>query len=207
MIKRRKNFSEGSYQQRVEGTFPEMYKKWHWGKAHTGVIELKDKDYPENLVECGRLVEFTYRDPRQNPKHKDKMYKLNSKDSNVTHLVFDPKHPNERLYIGCTNPSVKSKIAKDLYAKNDYVDVPLSDMSYFAPGRHSADDYPSVEAKVLGVLTSIVYACEKIGDGYSFYVHQMGEESGLQPLIAVDKEGRLWVVGGNYSVPIQGITD
>ena len=213
MITRRRNFSIGnpmgkSYKSRVSGNPINMYKEWHWGTAPNATpIEVNDPAYPDILIECGRVVEFTYRAPRQNPKHKDKIYKLSKPDSNKTHLVFDPEHTNDRLYIVSTCSKAKATIKKDLYEKSPYQDVDLADISYFVGGRHAAEDYPEIEARVVGVLTSIVYACEKKGDGYSFYVHQLGEESGIQPILAVSADGRLWIVGGNYTAPLQGITD
>ena len=209
MIKRRRNFSLGGYKSRVTGNPREMYKTWHWGvEPQANPIEVNDPDYPDSaLIECGRLVEFTYRAPRQSLKIKDRLYKLPKSESNKTHLVFDPYHPNDRLYIVSTSKKALSNFKNDLYKSNPYQECPLSDISLFAGGRHAMDDYPEVSGKVIGVLTSIVYACKKKGDGYSFYVHQLGEETGIQPLICVDDKGRLWIVGGNYTSPIQGITD
>ena len=122
-------------------------------------------------------------------------------------MVFNPHSPNDCLYIVTTSEKAKNKIKKDFYKDNPFQEVPLSDMSYFTGGRHMGEHYPNITAKAIGILTTLVYACEKGGDGYSFYVHQMGEESGVQPLIAVSSDGRLWIVGGNYTAPIQGITD
>ena len=75
-------------------------------------------------------------------------------------------------------------------------------------GRHAKkDDYPNVKVRPIGILTNVVYGTEKQGDGYSFYIHHMGEESGIQPALGVDRRGRLWVLGGNYTSPTPGITD
>lgn len=209
---RRKNRSSGffskSYKSKVSGDPIKMYSEWHWGvKPQVKPIEVDDPDYPDVLIECGRLVEFTYRPINGNIKRKDKMYKLNKPDSNNTHLVFNPYHEFDKLYIVTNSEKAKKKAVKDLYKSNPLPDVSLSDISYHTGGRHMGEDYPNVDAKVIGILTSIVYACEKKGDGYSFYVHQMGEESGIQPVIAISRDGRFWIVGGNYTAPIQGITD
>jgi len=208
MIPRRKNFSTKSYKARVSGSPEEMYTQWHWGiKPNPKPLKIDDPDYPEILIECGRLVEFTYRPPNHNPKLKDKIFKLDKVDSNNTHLAFDPEHPHDRLYIISTTKKAKNNISKELYKPNPHVDVPIADISRFAGGKHAASDYPNVEARALGVMTTVVYACEKKPDGYSFYVHKLGEESGVQPIVAVGNDGRLWIVGGNYTAPLQGITD
>jgi hypothetical protein len=65
-----------------------------------------------------------------------------------------------------------------------------------------------VHASPVGILTHVVYATDKKGDGYSFYIHKLGEESGLRPCLAVDGQGRMWIAGGNYKGnPTPGITD
>ena len=214
---RRKNRGAGffskSYKSRVSGSPENMYSEWHWGvKPKGSPIQVDDPEYPDVLIECGRLVEFTYRPIDGNVKRKDKKYDLkttlpNKKHANSTHLVFNPNSSHDCLYIVSTCEKSKARIKNDFYKNNPYQEVPLSDMSYFTGGRHMGENYPDVDAKVIGILTTLVYACEKGGDGYSFYVHQMGEESGVQPLIAVSSDGRLWIVGGNYTAPIQGITD
>jgi hypothetical protein len=209
---RRKNRSSGffskSYKSKAAGNPENMYREWHWGvNPNPEPIEVDDSDYPDVLIECGRLVEFTYRPIGGNIKRKDRLYKLSKTDSNKTHLVFNPYHEFDKLYIVCTDSKAKKTVANDLYKTNPFQSVPLADISYHTGGRHMGEDYPDIDAKAIGILTTIVYACEKKGDGYSFYVHKMGEESGIQPIIAVSKDGRLWIAGGNYTAPIQGITD
>ena len=39
------------------------------------------------------------------------------------------------------------------------------------------------------------------------YIHEFGEESGVRPHLAVDQDGRFWLLGGNYTCPRPGITD
>jgi hypothetical protein len=88
-----------------------------------------------------------------------------------------------------------------------YREATLADMARSVGGRHATPDYPDVEAAPIGILTHVVYATEKKGDGYSFYIHKMGEESGIRPALAIDAKGRLWVVAGNYRAPTPGVTD
>lgn len=95
---------------------------------------------------------------------------------------------------------------KDYWTGSDWEELPLKSLAKEIGGKQ-VKGYPNVEVRPIGILTAVVYACEKEGDGYSFYIHKMGEESGLQPCLAVDEKGRLWIAGGNYTSPIPGITD
>ena len=53
--------------------------------------------------------------------------------------------------------------------------------------------------------TSIVrYAA---GSVFPEHRHELGEETGVRPYLAVDQDGRLWWVGGNYRVLDDGIVD
>jgi hypothetical protein len=192
----------------------EAYTKWHWGvepskevavKPPSVVINPSDKEKWKDmkLVECGRLVEIHYA-PLDTSKRKDKILKLNKRNSNQSHLAFDLDHPNQRLYF-ILNPETMSRFKRDL--KSDYPYMSLSELAEISGGRHASDDYEDIAVKPIGVLTNVVYACEKKGDGYSFYIHSMGEESGIQPVLAIAKDGSLWFAGGNYQAPVAGITD
>ena len=183
------------------------YQKNHWGIEHVVEKEVDDPDLPEYLIENGRLVEIHYRPASNfNPKRKDKILKLSKAHSNNSHLAFDPEHPNERLYI-VLDPRCMKKMKREFWDASDFMARDLSEMAEIVGGRHASEDYPELKAKPIGIMTAIVYATEKKGDGYSFYIHKMGEESGIQPALTIDKKGRLWIVGGNYTNPVPGITD
>lgn len=190
------------------------YTDWHWGVEPSQVISVKppnvvkskeDKKRWEdmNLVECGRLVEIHYA-PLDSAKRKDKVYKLSQKNSNACHLAFDMDHKDQRLYF-ILNPSTQKSNLRKLHSEFPY--VPLSALSKEIGGRHATDDYEDIDVKPIGIMTNVVYACEKKGDGYSFYIHALGEESGIRPVLAMAKDGSLWFAGGNYTAPIAGITD
>lgn len=85
--------------------------------------------------------------------------------------------------------------------------MPLSDLAKAVGGRHGGQEYGDIVAAPLGILTHLVYATEKQGDGFNNYIHKLGEESGIRPALAADNAGRLWIVGGNYTSPTPGITD
>ena len=202
----------------------EVYKKWHWGVEPSEVVEIKpppvvddtadkEKWNKMKLVECGRLVEIHYAPLNKSSKRKDKIFRLNRNQSNASHLCFDMDHDHQRLYF-IMSPSTRDKALKDL--SNDYELLPLSELAYEAGGLHApkvnpkgkaVDDYEDIFVQPIGIMTNVVYACEKKGDGYSFYIHALGEESGIRPVLGMAEDGSLWFAGGNYTAPIQGITD
>ena len=193
-------------------TSDEIYRKWHWGIQPSGKVEWNDPDYPEGeLIECGRLVEVHYREPG---KIRDTVIKLNREEANGSHLCFDPEHRNHRLYI-LSNKKFQERVRKQIipnaqvkFRKNG-VDphFELSELAHLAGGRHASNDYPELSVTPLGTLTHVTYACEKGKDKFSYYIHAMGEESGVRPYVGADGKGRLWIAGGNYTVPTPGITD
>lgn len=183
-----------------------LYKDWHWGVPHAVEMEWEDKDLPPYLIETGRLSEIHYRPLGSNPKRKDRIIKLPKKEANRSHLVFDPQHTSHRLYM-LLSPKIQKEMKRKLYKNNSSEKYSLSEIAQNVGGRHALDDYPNIKVIPVGIMTHIVYATEKKGDGMSFYIHHMGEESGIQPALAVDSRGRLWVAGGNYTSPTPGITD
>jgi hypothetical protein len=187
------------------------YSDWHWGIAPKTIIDWDDPDLPEGeVIECGRLVELHYREPGQ---RKDTVMKMSRKEANGSHLVYDPNHPYGRLYIlshADFTDRMKKKYRNNPNFENGtkYREAALTDLARAVGGRHATGDYPDVDAAPVGILTHVVYATEKKGDGYSFYIHKLGEESGVRPCLAIDAKGRLWIVGGNYrGNPTPGITD
>ena len=188
----------------------QAYEKWHWGIAPKKVFDWNDADVPEDLIECGRLVELHFREPGQ---RKDTVIKIPRVEANGSHLCFDPEHAYGRLYI-LPHPAFQEKMQKK-YHEDDryqggskYRSLPLVDLAAAVGGRHATNDYPDVDASPIGILTHVVYATEKKGDGYSFYIHKLGEETGVRPCLAVDAKGRLWICGGAYrGNPTAGVTD
>lgn len=193
----------------------DQYAEWHWGVPHSGTVDWKDDDVDGNLhgsgdlIETGRLVELHYREPH---KRKDTVMKLKRNEANGSHLAFDPSHPHQRLYI-MSHPSFAERMRKK-YLENPsfesgsrFQPMLLSKAAKMVGGRHGTSDYPPVSVVPLGMLTHVVYATEKKGDGYSFYIHKLGEESGVTPALTIDNQGRLWIAGGAYTSPTPGITD
>ena len=184
------------------------YTDWHWGIEPTQKINWEDKDLPDHLVQCGSLVEIHYRPfgELDNPDHEDSIIELTGKDKKGSHIAFDPDHKNQRLYF-LLHPAAQGEIKTHLYKKCQNPSATLSELSKTAGGKHAAKDYPKVRAKPIGVMTNVVYATHKKGDGPSSYIHTMGEESGVKPILAADSRGRLWFAGGDYTSPNPGITN
>jgi len=186
------------------------YEDWHWGLGSQKVVDWKDPDMPPTLIECGRLIRMHVRAPGggTHPRRKrDTMIELSRSTSANSHVAFDPEHPDERLYL-LLSPSARPTIKERFWDHNNLPATNLNQMAAHAGGRHGKRrDYPSVAVKPVGVLTAVVYYTHKKGDGPSYYIHQMGELSHNFPILCVDKKGRLWLAGGNYTCPSPGITD
>ena len=177
----------------------ERYARWHWGERPTKEIEVDDPNLPDHLIECGKLLQL-YVD-------------LYPDDEAVTltpeagaSLCFDNDHPDDRLYIVALPKRVRAAVKRRWCgAGADWWD--LAALARTAGGRHAASDYPAIEVVPIGLLTHLVYGTTKRGDGPSEYIHHLGEESGVQPILSADKAGDLWIAGGNYTSPYAGITD
>lgn len=188
----------------------DLYKDWHWGRPHTHVIDWPEEPYPDYpLVSCGTLHELHYKAPGALRKTR---ICLTAEEKKGSYLVFDPHHPHQRLYI-MANAALRRRLNRG-YRQNpryengtQFAEQPLPIMAQMVGGRHGTPDYPPIPATPVGLFTHVVYSTEKVGDGFSHYIHQFGEESGIAPVLAVDELGRPWVVGGNYTSPVEGITD
>jgi len=189
------------------------YKEKHWGVAHLYEVEWSDKDLDAHLekihrrknpelVEWGRFVGFHF---IPMGKKKQEEIQLSNKAANKSHLVYDPEHKNQRLYI-LLAPLARKEMKREFW-KSSGRPKKLATWAKEVGGRHGSKDYPDVSAQLIGTLTYVDYAAEKEGDGFSYYRHKMGEESGIRPYLVIDSKGRLWIVGGNYTGPTPGITD
>jgi hypothetical protein len=190
------------------------YRRWTWGLPHHDVKEWSDKVLDKHLgknheyVACGRLCELHFTEPG---KQKQTIIRLNTKQANNSLLMFDPDHPNQRLYFKL-DPSVKKMLKKRYLTNPKYSFMQASKAASIVGGRHGrksnpGQDYPKVEVMPIGMWDAVVYAVEKNGDGFSKYIHQMGEESGLKPALGLSHDGSLYALGGNYTCPTAGITD
>ena len=208
----------------------EHYKRWKWGTPHDKVVEV---DLPLNTpnnpkdpryVEIGRLVGFYLRpdidlSKNKKQKHTQELMLTSPKDIEESYLVFDRKHPNHRLYISI--PPYLRMATKKIYQSlpKSNPSVSLNEVGKYlqtpqTKGRHdNLSDYPNRIIKPIGYVTDIIYKTRKSGDGLSEYIHAFGEPYGKlkrwtsRPILAVDKDGYLWLWGGNYRAPYAGITN
>jgi len=188
------------------------FNKWHWGMDPVQIVDVEDPDLPDELIECGRLAELRVHIPqvgtKGNPlRRKNSQISLSQTESERSHLTFDPNHPHERLYIVLPK-DVMRKMKKTYYDMNPFEEQSLGSIAKFTGGRHGTEkDYPQISVKPVGICTAVVYATEKTGDGFSYYIHRLGEETGVRPCLCIDATGRLWLAGGAYTSPTAGITD
>lgn len=196
------------------------FEDWHWGVGPAKVVYLEEDDYPESLIECGRLIRIHLRLPtnarknesRHPRRERDSMIEFSRSVSNNSHVGFDPDHQYERLYF-IVDSKARPTLRRRLWDENPLGAMPLGQVATLAGGRHGkSHDYPDIEVKPVGVITALVYFTHKAGDEspgmkQSYYIHKMGELSHHFPILCCDADGRLWMAGGNYTTPNPGITD
>jgi hypothetical protein len=179
----------------------ERYKKWHWGEEADLDVQWDDDDFPNTMIGIGNLHELHVR-PLNGEGDADELV---MQEGQSCWIAFDPEHPHERLYL-LLSDEVRADVRSKLLKKNgEWWD--LGELSRAAGGKQARHPYPDVEVQPVGQLTHVVYFTKKTGDGLSQYIHNFGEESGIVPILAADKTGRLWVAGGNMTSPYAGITD
>lgn len=184
----------------------ERYRNLHWGAEAKKVIRVDDDLMPD-CAQMGPLTE---------------LYVVMPGDAAVqlafpagSHVAIDPAHPVDRIHL-VTPPAYRAETRRlfAVAAKGGAQLETLNSLAAVAGGRQAEHDYPDLAAVDLGVVTAIVYGPTlKTGDGLSEYIHHFGVEgdeahvvNGVQPRLAADEEGRLWLVGGDYTVPDEGIT-
>jgi len=185
---------------------------WVWGNEDpVQVIDWEDLG-DKTLVECGRLVRLHIRPIEAATKHPrfqhDAMIELSTKMAKTSFLAFDFHHPFQRLHL-LLNPKVSAAVKARFWDGNPARVVNLQEVVSFTRGCQAKNpsDYQSVKVKVLGILTNVVYHTHKKGDGASYYIHQFGEVSGVCPVLCVDSDGKLYLAGGDYTCPVEGITN
>jgi hypothetical protein len=207
----------------------DAYKSHHWGYAstHSKDVDLPGlpKDYP--LTEMGLLTHLHVdampgvRLPKIRTNSMDSaaammgyepdelsVIEVDTDDLNNNHLSWDPAHPSQRLYLHLSPSSRRD--ARKLWKKGDPT-FSLHECAQMAGGRHAKrNDYPDVRVQPLGILYFTSYYTLKEDESGrpspSIYIHRMGEEGGIEPVLAVSSDGNLWICGGSYTVPVDGIT-
>jgi hypothetical protein len=185
------------------------YTDLHWGIPPIELIEWDDPDYPKRrLPEMGRLVELRIKEPGKRAITKIALPRV---QANGSHLICDMKHKNQRLYI-FSHPKFAERMQREYGVRvNPRHALTLEQHAAEVGGHHADRTYPKVRGEYIGELRHVIYACPKgtgkDADGYSFYIHEMGEEGGVRPGVVVDAKGRCWLVGGDYYVTTAGINN
>ena len=174
------------------------YTSAHWGKTPAWARKVEHPEIPErrHLVQMGELLTLQYRDPPSR-----RLYDLAFRPGHA-HLAFLPDE-SERLVV-LLAPEDRTKAAK-MVAKLDGPWEHLDDVAERVGGRQADFTCPDVMVRCLGRFTRVVYRTDKEGDGESDYVHRMGEEGGVEPMLCVDARGDVYIAGGSYRVPDRGI--
>lgn len=179
----------------------------HWGLPSTRVYEIDVPGYSAPLVEMGKLLGFGVRAGGETFDVELPGEKLptdrNPKGQECI-LAFAPD-VTERLHIAL-GPTTRRSVQRRLFMRGEPT-FKLGDIARRVGGRHARHAWPARDVQVLGEVIDVTYAAEKKGDGWSWYVHDFGEEGGQRPFLCVDSEGYLYLAGGSYTVPDAGITD
>ena len=190
----------------AEKDIVKRYESFHWGNPARKVIRVPDDLVPD-CTQMGPLAQLYVQTLA------GEAAVLGFPEN--CHAAFDPAHAGERIHLVCT--AAKRRETAALFA--EAVDAgakaeTLGAIARRAGGRQAEHPYPRLRAIDLGIVTDIVYGpTDKKGDGLSEYIHHFGVEGdeahvvgGIQPRLAADEDGRLWLVGGDYTVPDEGIT-
>jgi hypothetical protein len=161
------------------------------------VIDYPDALFPDTLVGMGKLIEFHVKPS------KGREVVITFPKGCILAFTMDKAEHLYPCLTAATKADVRARYWREGQACSlrDYMRHVGGFQAKF-PAHH-----PNVQVTPIGTVTHVVYETYKEGDDYSQYIHEFGEESGTLPHLAADSTGRLWVVGGNYTTPVEGITD
>lgn len=192
-----------------EADYAKLYEEWHWGVKPDEVVTWDDPLVPDKMIEIGRCWEFHVVSLQDKKRKNKKVMEIRDRSKNDSYVAFDPHHAAQRIHLLLSPKAMQD--AQRIYDEYDVKPMPLRYWAKKAGGRHGKmRDYPDVEVKPIGLLSDIVYRCHKKGDDDhmrgSSYIHRMGEAGGTMPILTVDGTGRLWIAGGSYICPVEGIS-
>ena len=172
----------------------ERYESSHWGIKSKWIYEVDDPDLPNEAVQMGFLLELRLRSGNT---YFDLKFKRGD-----NHLAFSTDR-SERLWLVLSRRA-ETKARRCLIVPGEPW-YKLAEVADKVGGRQARFRYPDIDVQPVGRVSHVVYATEKKGDGPSDYIHAMGENGGIKPMLCVSEDGRLWFAGGSSSVPDAGI--
>ena len=195
------------------------FKNWHWGINPTELLEISPPSIlhdPADIeawdyirfVEIGKLVDLHIDRPEYEESNEKFILEIVEPAINDNFIFFDMDHPKERIYF-----ELDKNTKEDVQHLFDHLDdelIPLVELAAKVGGHHKTEGYPNIMVKPFGYLTHLSYYTHKKGDDDgigSGYIHEMGEEGGVLPIIAFSEDGSIWMVGGDYTCPNAGITN
>ncbi len=178
----------------------DRYNSAHWGIDGKNVFHIDEDNLPDELVQMGKLEEIVCEVDGDDDDDLEFKFPVRS----GCRLAYTHDEA-ERMY--CLLPKVMKQAVAGAVWQKGAPSYSLTQVAKQAGGRQADYPYPAVKVQPIGRCIHLVYKTNKKGDGLSSYIHQLGEESGILPILCVSQDGRLWFAGGNYTVPDAGITD
>lgn len=180
------------------------YETAHWGEPST--TEYDWPDAPDNVraTEMGKLVEIRFEVDDGDEGVLDG-FKRRGAEPDI--LCFSPK-VDERLYFALSTAS-KDRMRRSCWVRR-HPTYTLDEVAQTVGGRQARFAYAPMfphRVQAIGRVTAVAYFTTKRGDPTnSEYEHEMGEWGGVRPMLCVSPDGALWLAGGSYTVPDEGIT-
>ncbi len=190
----------------------ETYRIYHWGQNPTHRIETRSPYHSDKMIEYGRVCEIHLADEsKQGKQEASHVLTIPEEYLHQCYLLFDESKKKKPLFIELDKRTQKE--FKTLYEENPQKPMKLKEIAKLSPGYQSSRRYPPVLAKPLGYCTHIVYRTIKQPDGLTNYIHAFGEpykrneKWTSKPILAVAKDGEVFLCGGNYKSQIEGIVN
>lgn len=187
------------------------YTAFHWGFAPRARREVHIPGVPKAvaLIQIGQLLDLRVKAPGVD-------FEIEAPPG--VDIAFDER--NDRIYIIPTR-KFQQACREELWLdprRRDVQTALLPEVARAAGGAQATNGaYPRIPVQALGRLHHVAYRTAKYDprgedgtddpDDPDDFQHEVGEVSGIRPYLCVDSSGRLWLAGGNYTCPDDGITD
>lgn len=185
----------------------ERYKGAHWGIESSAEYEWTDVPADVKLTEMGKMVEVTFAiDDVEDGTEPDEVGVLDGfaskRAAEPDILCFSPR-VDERLYLALSSTSKRR--FRELWIRR-HPTYWLQDIAEQVGGRQARFPAMQIKVQAVGRCCTIAYHTDKRTDGPSTYEHEQGEWGGVRPMLCLSADGGLWLAGGSYTVPDEGIT-